>query len=173
MSALPVRDPWAPCVWLQSRRGAQGLWRRQDGPGQRGAASGLHTEKNTASLRDGHHGVNAPGRCGPEPDLPCHQRRAGHPCSPPGGHWGARSAQGTREGCFAIVGMERAGEDERCPRHGSGHAVTGGDGKGASWAVCSWDCLGLCVGAQRGFASVCLSGQLRTGLVAEGTAWHG
>ena len=68
-------------------------------------------------------------------------------------------------------GMERPGEDERCPRHGSGHAVSEGDGKGASWAVCSWDCLGLCRSPE-GLPVFASSGQLRTGLVAEETAWH-
>ena len=68
-------------------------------------------------------------------------------------------------------GMERPGEDERCPRHGSGHAVSEGDGKGASWAVCSWGCLGLCRSPE-GLPVFASSGQLRTGLVAEETAWH-
>ena len=35
MSDLPARDPETPCVWPRSRQGAQGLWRGQDGPGQR------------------------------------------------------------------------------------------------------------------------------------------
>lgn len=51
MSDLPARDPETPCVWPQSRQGAQGLWRGQHGPGQRVAPSGFHTEKSTASLR--------------------------------------------------------------------------------------------------------------------------